>query len=65
MALNEGGLPYGLRVMCEGVIETLGKMSFDGQMKTAFTAHPKEHVSTGKLYGFGYQVGLPGLLWLL
>lgn len=60
MALCEGGLPYALRVMCEGVIETLGKMSFEGEMKTAFTAHPKAHISSGKLYGFGYQVGAQG-----
>lgn len=63
MALSEGGLPYALRVACEGVIETIGKLSFDGKMDTAFTAHPKKHVSTGKLYGFGYQVGEQGLIW--
>ena len=57
MALCEGGLPYALRVMCEGVIETLGVLSFEGKMQTAFTAHPKKDVATGKLYGFGYQVG--------
>lgn len=56
MALGEGGLPYALRVMCDGVVETLGKMSFDEKMQTNFTAHPKTHLSTGKLYGFGYQV---------
>eukprot|EP00752_Nemacystus_decipiens_P007044 g6317.t1 len=56
MALCEGGLPYALRVMCEGVIETLGVLSFDGKMQTSFTAHPKKDVSTGKLYGFGYQM---------
>eukprot|EP00903_Cladosiphon_okamuranus_P013500 g12574.t1 len=56
LALSEGGLPYALRVMCEGVIETIGKLSFEGKMDTAFTAHPKLHVSSGKLYGFGYSL---------
>ncbi|CAM9134879.1 unnamed protein product [Pylaiella littoralis] len=56
MALGEGGLPYALRVMCDGVFETIGQASFDGQMKTVFTAHPKKDPSTGKLYGFAYQL---------
>lgn len=64
MALCEGGLPYALRVMCEGVIETLGVLSYEGKMQTAFTAHPKKDIATGKLYGFGYQVGEPRLDFL-
>lgn len=56
MALAEGGLPYALRVMCDGVIETIGQMSYDGHMKGAFTAHPKKDSATGKLHGFGYHV---------
>ncbi|CAB1111476.1 unnamed protein product [Ectocarpus sp. CCAP 1310/34] len=55
-ALCEGGLPYALRVMCDGVIETIGKATFDGQMKAPFTAHPKKDPDTGKLHAFGYQV---------
>lgn len=44
--------------MCDGVIETIGQTPFEGErkMKTAFTAHPKMDASTGKMYGFGYQV---------
>lgn len=55
LALAEGGMPYALRVMCDGVIETIGRVSYGGEMKTAFTAHPKRDPATGKLYGFGYQ----------
>ncbi|CAN0425920.1 unnamed protein product, partial [Ectocarpus sp. 13 AM-2016] len=55
-ALCEGGLPYALRVMCDGVIETIGQATFDGQMKAPFTAHPKKDPDTGKLHAFGYQV---------
>ncbi|CAM9760681.1 unnamed protein product [Ectocarpus sp. 12 AP-2014] len=54
-ALCEGGLPYALRVMCDGVIETIGQATFDGQMKAPFTAHPKKDPDTGKLHAFGYQ----------
>ncbi|CAM9454562.1 unnamed protein product [Ectocarpus sp. 6 AP-2014] len=54
-ALCEGGLPYALRVMCDGVIETVGQATFDGQMKAPFTAHPKKDPDTGKLHAFGYQ----------
>ena len=56
MALNESGMPYGLRVMCDGMLETVGRVSFEGELKSAFTAHPKKDPSNGKLYGFGYQV---------
>ncbi|CAM9773413.1 unnamed protein product [Ascophyllum nodosum] len=55
LALGEGGIPYALRVMCDGVIETIGKVNFEGQLGTPFTAHPKRDPATGKLYGFGYQ----------
>ncbi|CAM9218487.1 unnamed protein product [Scytosiphon promiscuus] len=54
-ALSEGGLPYALRVMCDGVVETIGQATFEGQMKSSFTAHPKKHPTTGKLHAFGYQ----------
>ncbi|CAN0407534.1 unnamed protein product, partial [Ectocarpus sp. 8 AP-2014] len=56
MALQEAGVPYALRVMCDGVIETLGRTSFEGKLETPFTAHPKKDPATGKLYGFGYQM---------
>ncbi|CAN0275331.1 unnamed protein product [Ascophyllum nodosum] len=56
LALGEGGIPYALRVMCDGVIETIGKVNFEGQLGTPFTAHPKRDPATGKLYGFGYQL---------
>ena len=58
LALGEGGIPYALRVMCDGVIETIGKVNFEGQLGTPFTAHPKRDPANGKLYGFGYQVCL-------
>lgn len=59
MALWEAGLPYAVKMMCDGVIETMGQMVFDGKLKTPFTAHPKLDQATGKLYGFGYKVNHP------
>lgn len=71
LALNEGGLPYALRVACEGVIETLGSTTFgrdaadaaasDGSSRRgggarAFTAHPREDAATGELIGVNYNV---------
>lgn len=56
MALNEGGMPYALRVMCDGMLETIGRVSFDGALNGKFTAHPKKDPSSGKLYAFGYKV---------
>ncbi|CAM9813063.1 unnamed protein product, partial [Sphacelaria rigidula] len=59
LALGEGGMPYALRVLCDGVMETIGKVSyseFNGGITENFTAHPKLDRATGKLYGFGYNV---------
>ncbi|CAM9200725.1 unnamed protein product [Discosporangium mesarthrocarpum] len=56
LALNEGGLPYQLRVLCDGVLETVGTLTYEGKMQQPFTAHPKLDPVSGKLYGFGYQL---------
>lgn len=57
LALEEGDMPYALRVLCSGVVETLGRQSFKGQLKHEFTAHPKKDWKTGELFAFGYNVG--------
>lgn len=57
LALNEGDLPYEVRVMCEGLVETVGRMSGlkkDG-WDAPFTAHPKLCPKTGELAFFGYR----------
>jgi carotenoid cleavage dioxygenase-like enzyme len=38
---------YALRVLCNGVIETLGRVDYNGKLKHAFTAHPKLDPVTG------------------
>ena len=48
LALHEMDMPYALRVLCNGAIETLGRVTF-GQEKTIkhFTAHPKVRERVG------------------
>ena len=48
MALEEGDVPFQLRIACSGLIETLGQVTYDGQLQHAFTAHPKVDAKTGE-----------------
>jgi hypothetical protein len=41
LALNEGDLPYGLRLLCSGLVENVGRFTAGGQLSNSFTAHPK------------------------
>ena len=41
LALHEQDLPYGLRVLCNGVIETIGRETYGLNLDSHFTAHPK------------------------
>jgi hypothetical protein len=36
-----------VRVMCDGLVTTLGRHDWEGQLKTRFTAHPKKDPVTG------------------
>jgi carotenoid cleavage dioxygenase len=57
LALNEGDVPWHLRVLCDGALETLGACTFDGAVAgRTFTAHPKADARTGELLYFGYQI---------
>lgn len=47
MALEEGDVPYQLRIACSGLIETLGRVTYGGELQHAFTAHPKVDAKTG------------------
>ncbi len=40
-------MPAQLRVACNGVIDTLGRVTFDGRVPHPFTAHPKHDPVTG------------------
>lgn len=53
LALHEGDLPYQLRLACEGLVQTLGRLTFGGEVQHCFTAHPKVDPETGELLFFG------------
>ncbi|KAL6763315.1 carotenoid cleavage dioxygenase [Haematococcus lacustris] len=58
LALHEGDLPYMLRVLCNGVVETVGRLTLkDGNAAYPgpFTAHPKLDPKTGEMFFFGYS----------
>jgi len=57
LALHEGDLPYAVNVLCDGIIETAGRLVFEGQ--TSFTAHPKIDPATGHMHFFGYHLEAP------
>lgn len=38
-----------VKALCNGVVETLGRVRYDGKVKHPFTAHPKVDPVTGDL----------------
>lgn len=63
LALHEGDLPYALRIACNGLISTLGRVQFGGKMNHAFTAHPKVDPESGELFAYGYSLEKAPYLW--
>lgn len=55
-ALVENAAPYAVRLLQDGVMQTLGAESYDGRLKHAFTAHPKIDPVTGEMRFFGYHL---------
>ena len=53
LALGEVGLPYELTAE----LDTVGPFTFDGELLTSMTAHPKRDPETGDLHFFGYDFG--------
>ena len=51
-ALWEGGEPHSVTVPG---LDTVGKVDFGGDLKHAFTAHPKVDARTGEMMTFGYS----------
>lgn len=60
LALHEGDMPYALRVLCEGAVETLGRAGALHPGLRTFTAHPKLDASTGELLYFSYDLEAAG-----
>jgi carotenoid cleavage dioxygenase len=57
LALMEGALPTQIE---HKTLNTLGTVSFDGQIDGPVTAHPKFDEATGEMIFFGYQAAGPG-----
>lgn len=56
LALWEGGPPHAIRVPD---LDTVGVQTFGGQLKHAFTAHPKIDAASGEMAFFGYGAAKP------
>ncbi|WYM03575.1 MAG: carotenoid oxygenase family protein [Gloeotrichia echinulata CP02] len=56
LALWEGGAPHNIQVPD---LETIGEYTYDGQLVSAFTAHPKVDPITGEMMFFGYSFAPP------
>ena len=59
LALEEGSFPFEL----DGNLDTIGPVTYDGQLTTAMTAHPKVCGETGELIFFAYQQLPPYLVY--
>lgn len=60
LALSEGDLPYAVRLMCDGLLEAVGRVTVSGPVGKSFTAHPKLDAVTGKC---GVLVGACAVLF--
>jgi carotenoid cleavage dioxygenase-like enzyme len=57
LALNEGDVPWALRALCDGALETIGACTFDGSVASrTFTAHPKRDALRDEMCWFGYAI---------
>ncbi|KAK8603913.1 hypothetical protein V6N13_096379 [Hibiscus sabdariffa] len=62
-ALGESDLPYAIRLMPDGDIETLGRHDFDGTLLANMTAHPKVDPDSGEAFAFRYGPMRPFLTY--
>ncbi|KAK9816287.1 hypothetical protein WJX74_006374 [Apatococcus lobatus] len=59
LALHEADCPYHMRILCDGILETMQRYTFEGQLKHSFTAHPKVDRESGHMFFFGYSSEKP------
>jgi carotenoid 9,10(9',10')-cleavage dioxygenase 1 len=48
-------MPYALRVLADGELETVGRVLFEKNYDERLSAHPKIHPSTGELFSVSYS----------
>jgi carotenoid cleavage dioxygenase-like enzyme len=56
LALWEGGAPHEIQVPN---LDTIGEYTYNGKLKSSFTAHPKVDPVTGEMMFFGYSFAPP------
>ena len=59
LALWEGGEPHNIKVPS---LETVGSYTYEGNLKSPFTAHPKVDPVSGEMMFFGYSLAQPPYL---
>eukprot|EP00475_Leptophrys_vorax_P001497 TRINITY_DN10824_c0_g1_i1.p1 TRINITY_DN10824_c0_g1~~TRINITY_DN10824_c0_g1_i1.p1 ORF type:complete len:529 (-),score=146.10 TRINITY_DN10824_c0_g1_i1:12-1598(-) len=62
-ALHEGSYPFVVKIMLDGIMESVGYNKLGGRLERPFTAHPKIDSEDGKMYVISPRIFDPKLLF--